>query len=42
MSPIIGYYVGSLGTGIVKNVLITTSIIFAGLFYIELVKELND
>ena len=34
MSPIIGYYVGSLGTGIVINVLITTSIIFAGLSYI--------
>ena len=34
MSPIISYYVGTLGTGIVINVLVATAIIFAGLSFI--------
>lgn len=34
MSPIISYYVGTLGTGIVINVLVATAIIFSGLSFI--------
>lgn len=34
MSPIISYYVGSMGTGMVINVLLATAVIFGGLAFI--------